>query len=304
MIDAVKLQVVMQLGRQAFRALDRSRSLARRLVALAMLAPLALLACAKSDAIEASSAGGLGGFNGRGGSSGNEAGPEGVGGFGGDSSGNVSPDASGSGGFDGDEQSSAATGIPEECGDGLCDTPVESCETCVADCGACEEEPCGDGTCDGTQGETCDICAADCGSCPECGDGICEEPVEDCELCAEDCGVCPCESDALEPNGGSGSGSPLTLGVVVDELSICGNDIDWFRFTKSGTTSVTISFVDAEGDLDLEIYNPNYVAGSYGGGNSETVVLSAQPNGTYYARVYGAPKGSGTESRSYSILVD
>lgn len=278
------------------------------LLVVAIVAPLGLASCAKSDAVEPGGSGGLGGWDGAGGTSSNEAGPEGVGGA--DSSSSGTPDDGPSSGVGPststgttDPQSSASTGLPDDCGDGTCTLPDETCATCEADCGPCEQEGCGDGTCSAAEGEDCDSCPTDCGACVTCGDGVCDEPVEDCDLCADDCGACACEPDGFEPNNGSPTAADLTAGVPVESLSICGNDVDWFRFTKSGTATITIAFDGAEGDLDMEIYDPDYVTGSYGSGDTEEVVLSAQPNGTYYARVYGAPIGTGVESWSYSIVV-
>lgn len=272
----------------------------RALAALAIVS--ALGACATSDAIDPGTVDdGFGGRDAGGGA--NEAGPEGAGGYGGasHSSSTSGPGPGSGGGIDGDDQSSSATGIPDACGDGSCETE-ETCETCPDDCGACETDICGDGTCDGTQGETCDTCAADCGTCAVCGDAVCDEPVEDCEICFEDCGVCACEPDGLEPNGGSPTAVPLVIGVEVTGLSICAADFDWFSFAVNGTRTVTIRFLQVQGDLELEIFSQatgNYVTGSYSADDDEQVVLNVTP-GTYWARVYGA----GAENPSYSILVE
>jgi uncharacterized protein YkwD len=115
--------------------------------------------------------GGQGGTSAQGGQAG--AGNTGIGGTGaGTSSGGTS-----SGGAGGQ------TGGPS-CGDGAC-AGGESCETCPADCGACD--PCGNGACD--NGETCMSCAADCGECDPCGNGACDNG-ETCMSCASDCGAC------------------------------------------------------------------------------------------------------------------
>lgn len=263
----------------------------------------ALSGCAKSSSIEPGDLDeGFGGRDAGGSESGggDDDDPDGDGGAGGYG---VGPGPGGEGASDGDDQSSASTGLPEVCGNDTCDIDNgETCTTCPGDCGACEEELCGDGVCDGTQGETSATCAEDCGGGPACGDDVCDEPEEDCDTCSEDCGVCMCEADAEEPNDNSPVATPLTDGVPLENLSICGTDVDWFRFTKNGTATITIVFDGAEGDIDMEIYDPDYVKGSYGNGDTEEVVLSAEPNGTYYARVYGAPAGQ--ESWSYSVVVE
>lgn len=82
------------------------------------------------------------------------------------------------------------TPVVESCGDGSCDPP-ENCGSCPYDCGKCPEDPCGDGTCDGAEGESCATCPKDCGACPNCGDKACDAPAETCGGCPQDCGACP-----------------------------------------------------------------------------------------------------------------
>jgi hypothetical protein len=81
---------------------------------------------------------------------------------------------------------------------------------------------------------------------------------------------------------------------------VLADSADWFRFTTSaaGTaaSSVSISFLNSQGNLNLELYNS---AGqrqrfSAGTGNGETVSLSGLAAGTYYVRVYGAANPSYT----------
>lgn len=266
------------------------------------LSASALTACAKSDPIGGAGGSGSGGWDPvEDDTSGAEAGPE---------AGSGAGLPSGAGGEDGDPPSSSgsttqgSTGSGELCGDGTCQVDLESCETCPGDCGGPCAGSCGDGACDAAGGEACDTCAPDCGACASCGDGTCDEPAESCESCASDCGVCQCEPDDLEPNGGSGSASPLALNVEVDGLSICAGDVDWFEFTVSGTRTVTASFLHASGDLELEIFSEatsQYVTGSYSEDDGEVVVLSGQPAGTYWARVYGAASET---NWSYSIVVE
>lgn len=54
---------------------------------------------------------------------------------------------------------------PQICGDQACNG-LETCSSCVVDCGACPPPPqtCGDNFCNGT--EECSTCEADCGTCP------------------------------------------------------------------------------------------------------------------------------------------
>lgn len=94
--------------------------------------------------------------------------------------------------------------------DDSCNSPLENCNNCSADCGGfccgngiCEPEygedcscsdcagnpecaPCGDGTCDPGIGEDCLNCSADCGDC--CGNDICDS--DECTICPDDCDTC------------------------------------------------------------------------------------------------------------------
>jgi hypothetical protein len=137
-----------------------------------------------------------------------------------------------------------------------------------------------------------------------CGDDSCD-PSEDCDLCSEDCGVCACSPDALEPNAGSGTASPTTLGVDYCDLSVCTSDFDWFEFTVGTSFTATLTFLQAEGDLELEIYSEatgNYVTGSYSAADGESVTLTGlAPGSSYWARVYG---DGGDENPDYCIRVD
>lgn len=69
--------------------------------------------------------------------------------------------------------------------------------------------------------------------------------------------------------------------------------------------TITISFSDDEGDLDLELQNsqgtapgPTYL--SLSPDDNETISPQIDESGTYYARIYGV----GTASNSYEIEVE
>lgn len=191
------------------------------------------------------------------------------------------------------------TSSPAPCGDGIC-APAEDCASCPEDC-ECLDPACGDGACDTT--EDCTTCDADCGPCAVCGDGDCGVG-EDCELCFEDCGVCACAPDAFEPNGSSTLATPVSLGADYCDLSVCAGDFDWLEFDVNGTTTATITFLQAQGDLELEIYSAttiNYVTGSYSADDDESVTLSGLPAGPYWARIYG---DAGAENPAYCFRAD
>ena len=109
--------------------------------------------------------------------------------------------------------------------------------------------------------------------------------------------------DSLEPNNGSPTATSVQSGVDYCDLSICAADFDWFAFDVAGTTTITITFNQAEGDLDLEIYSGitgGYVTGSYSADDNESVTLTNVQSGIYWARVYG----DNAENPDYCFRVD
>ncbi len=254
------------------------------------VALLVLTGCATSDPV--------GGTGGEGGGPWSTHGPSGTNsdgtgaGKGATTGGNGAVTGAGSGG-------SSGAGSPPACGDGQCDA-AEDCTTCPMDCGACGPM-CGDGQCDG--GETCQTCPGDCGACATCGDGTCQA-TETCASCYQDCGSCACVADAFEPNNNSPSATPVASGNDYCMLSICAGDVDWIGFSVAHGFTARISFHDAEGDLDLEIYSAQtlgYLTGSYTNADVESVTMSGLAAGTYWARVYGY---QGASNPSYCFHVD
>lgn len=183
------------------------------------------------------------------------------------------------------------------CGDFVCGID-ETCASCPEDC-TCGSA-CGDGTCQDDEG--CDTCEADCGACPTCGDGSCDL-AEDCASCFEDCGICPCMPDSFEPNQSSPNATTVQHGVDYCQLSICSGDVDWLELTTTGSFTAKITFFQAQGDLELEIYSGitgNYVTGSYSADDNEQVTVTGVAAGTYWARVYG----DAAENPDYCFRVD
>jgi hypothetical protein len=81
---------------------------------------------------------------------------------------------------------------------------------------------------------------------------------------------------------------------------------DWFRFSTSATgtssSSVSISFQNVQGNLQLGLYNSTgtLLATSATSNNSESISLSGRAAGTYYVRVYG---NFGATNPNYSLTV-
>ncbi|HVT28105.1 MAG TPA: pre-peptidase C-terminal domain-containing protein [Lacipirellulaceae bacterium] len=97
----------------------------------------------------------------------------------------------------------------------------------------------------------------------------------------------------------------LTAARTVNSLRM-EDSADWFRFSTSaaGTTSssVSISFQNSRGNLQLALYNSsgNLISSSLGTGNGETISLDGLATGTYYVDVYGA---NGATNPNYTLTV-
>jgi Leishmanolysin/Bacterial pre-peptidase C-terminal domain len=81
---------------------------------------------------------------------------------------------------------------------------------------------------------------------------------------------------------------------------------DWYRFTTtaagSSSNTVSISFQNSQGNLQLALYNSSgtLVGTSQGTGNSESISLNGLAAGTYYALAYG---NAGALNPNYSLTV-
>jgi hypothetical protein len=97
----------------------------------------------------------------------------------------------------------------------------------------------------------------------------------------------------------------LTTIKTVDNLIL--NDVaDWFKFTTTGPgtagSGVSISFSNAQGNLDLLLYNSRgtLIASSRGTADTETISLSGLAKGTYSVQIVGA---NGDHNPDYSLTV-
>jgi hypothetical protein len=115
--------------------------------------------------------------------------------------------------------------------------------------------------------------------------------------------------DAYENNDSLGTAYNLgTLSSASRSLSALRlvDGEDWYRFTTtvSGTSasSAAISFQNAQGNLQLALYNSagTLLATSAGTGNGEAISLSGRAAGTYYMRVYAS---AGATNPNYSLTV-
>ncbi len=120
------------------------------------------------------------------------------------------------------------------------------------------------------------------------------------------------ECELGEPNNTFASATPL-LGAVGGPAAICTvGDVDFYAFTindATTTTTVTIGFLSAMGDLDARVLASDGTTISVQGnsfGDNEvmtcpSVKCPAFSPGLYYLSVYGA---TGSELNRYTIAVE
>ena len=102
------------------------------------------------------------------------------------------------------------------------------------------------------------------------------------------------DDDAYEDNDTIGTAHTVYAGTIynlrcLDTLIVSGDYRasygDWFKVTAAAgqALTVTTSFVHANGDLDLRVYDPGQtqVGSSTGSGNSESVPIASTSAGSY-----------------------
>lgn len=114
--------------------------------------------------------------------------------------------------------------------------------------------------------------------------------------------------DAYENNDTLAAASNLgtPTGTTTVSNLVMADAHDWFRFTTSATgtssNTVSISFQNAQGNLQLALYDGSgsLLSTSQGTGNTETVSLSGRAAGTYYVDVFGS---GGATNPSYALSI-
>src|SRR5262249_39272270 len=97
----------------------------------------------------------------------------------------------------------------------------------------------------------------------------------------------------------------LTAKRVITDL-VMADAADWYRFTTvaAGTSAntVSISFRNATGNLDVELYDAGdrRLRASTGTGDGETISLTGLPAGTYFVRVFGF---QGAVNPNYTLTI-
>lgn len=115
--------------------------------------------------------------------------------------------------------------------------------------------------------------------------------------------------DAFENNDSLSAARDLGTLSAAQTFSnlIMADSHDWYRFTMGGAgvsgDLVSINFQNAQGNLQLELYNSggSLVNSSLGTADSETISLNGLAAGSYYVHVFGA---GGALNPNYSLTID
>ncbi len=155
-----------------------------------------------------------------------------------------------------------------------------------------------------TPSEICNLVTGGCD--PGCAMTGCTSP-DTCDQASGHCfGSRMCMPDRLEPNDTFAQAS--AGGGLQTQLTICAGDVDFHRFTLGAGDDVTITvdFVNGEGNIDIELVNAggSVVAMSNGTGNNETIQYTAAAAGDYAVRVFLTQDLGPTPGNTYSIRID
>lgn len=117
-----------------------------------------------------------------------------------------------------------------------------------------------------------------------------------------------CLQDALEPNGAP-SVAPLLPEGKSGDLSLCPNELDWYRIDAQAgeTLTITAAFDHEKGDLDMRLYEVAKFGKPVATGATkaapEQIVYTAEKSTTYYVRVNGFAGASNVYDLSFCRAV-
>lgn len=113
-----------------------------------------------------------------------------------------------------------------------------------------------------------------------------------------------CEDDTQEPNDSVNRARVITPGTF-NNLQLCPTDEDWYavELAEGEILDVALSFVDADGDVDIEVQDPNEarIATGFTVTDDERVTLRARTAGLHLIRVFSF---SPTIDNGYGMTVD
>ncbi|MFT5204091.1 MAG: hypothetical protein ACI9C1_003497, partial [Candidatus Aldehydirespiratoraceae bacterium] len=98
-----------------------------------------------------------------------------------------------------------------------------------------------------------------------------------------------CTDDVYEDNDTQATATPLVNGVAVNGRA-CTSDDDWFSISATAGELITVvaDFVDADGDIDMRLFDPSgtQIDISATTSDGEAITRTAAVTGTYALRVY------------------
>lgn len=135
-----------------------------------------------------------------------------------------------------------------------------------------------------------------------CDNLTCEPPETSWSFTAYAPGDEGCAPDRTEPNNSAAAASMLTESTVVEGLTICPGDEDWFslELREEEAVDMLMAHTFVNGDLDLEVYasdRTTRIDASVTNNNDELVTVDTGVPGKYYFRIFGEPN-------SYDILYE
>lgn len=111
-----------------------------------------------------------------------------------------------------------------------------------------------------------------------------------------------CADDRSEPNNSPEAASFLREDTVIEGLTICPGDEDWFslELEEDEAVDVLMAHTATNGNLDIEVYGSDratLLSDSTSDNNDEIVTVDTGIPGKYYFRIFGEPN-------SYDILYE
>ena len=97
-------------------------------------------------------------------------------------------------------------------------------------------------------------------------------------------------ADALEPNNSTAAPAVITLPASINALIASSTDADYYSFTLSGTSNLTINMSNLAGDYDLRLLNSagtQLAISQAGGTTAEAITYNSAAAGTYYIHAFG-----------------
>jgi hypothetical protein len=119
------------------------------------------------------------------------------------------------------------------------------------------------------------------------------------------CGVVAGCPDIQEPNNTQATAGTIALATSYKALIANSTDLDFYKFTTTGSSNITVSLTTLPFDYDVQLLNSAgtvLASGTSSGTTSENVVLNNAAAGTYTVRVFGY-NGAFSATSCYTLSV-